>query len=469
MKEKRKLKSWQVGLVACIITAILFFIMLTITNNNPLFGGLSYAGDLPDQYLSFFQYWRHLLLGNLSGFSYSFSNGLGGNMLGNISYYLMSPLNFIILLFPGSKINIAVYLIIWIKLSLASFTFSWVISKFFKFQYQSYAVFLGVAYGLSAYCMIYFANLMWLDSVILLPLIIYFLQKLLIGKSPVLYILLLALDLIFNYYTAYMVCIFVVITFIAYTIIYFDGWKKWCKQAFNFAISSILSGMISGFVLLPTFLNLRANKLTQTEINQNFHLDSIATIKSVSSKLFIGDLSSNLPALFIGTLALITFILFFVDSRNSLKEKLVNLGIALIFIVSFMYTRPYLLWHGGQNPVSFPYRFVFIVVFWMLLLAAKELSNLPKKKNSILITGLIVLLLALFASFIRYKFDLLSKATWIALILIPLFILLLLYSRNRRIRIILLGIATIEIVVSGYYELESMGVRVGNTYSYAWC
>ncbi len=62
-----------------------------------------------------------------------FSNGLGGDMAGNIAYYVLSPLNFIVFLFPANKINIAVYVIILLKLGLMSGTFTWLILKWFNF------------------------------------------------------------------------------------------------------------------------------------------------------------------------------------------------------------------------------------------------------------------------------------------------------------------------------------------------
>ena len=98
--------------IPVLISALLFLLAGLFTGTNPYFGGTLNSGDILDQYLSFFGYLRHILLGNLSDFSYSFSNGLGGSMAGNWGYYLLSPLNFIVLLFPATKVNLAIYTII---------------------------------------------------------------------------------------------------------------------------------------------------------------------------------------------------------------------------------------------------------------------------------------------------------------------------------------------------------------------
>ncbi len=49
--------------------------------------------DLGQQYIDQFAMFRHTLLAHPSSFFYSFSNALGGDMLSEWAYYLMSPFN----------------------------------------------------------------------------------------------------------------------------------------------------------------------------------------------------------------------------------------------------------------------------------------------------------------------------------------------------------------------------------------
>ena len=468
MQTNSKEKNYRIlklSLLGALITAILFFALTSLANCNPLFGGELYGGDLPDQYLSFFQYYRHLLMGNWNNLGYSFSNGLGGAMAGDIGYYLLSPLNLIVLLFPASQINLALYLIILIKLSFATGAFTWVILKWFNFKYNGYAVFLGLAYGLNAYCITYCANLMWLDGIILLPLVIYFLVNGLQGKSWLPYMILLACAIIFNYYTGYMICIFAVIVFLAYTINYFKNLKHFFELGVKFAFSSLVSGCISAFVTLPTLLNLSSNKLTQTEITENFTINAAATIKHTISRLFIGDILNGMPTVFVGSLVILACLLYFFDFHNSLKERIINIAIGVIFAVSFIVPKVYLFWHGGQKTIAFPYRFVFITIFWVLILAAKELSQFEIKKSQLAIATVIYCILALIMIDERRSFGMPIFYAKISILFIVIICLGLYFFNNKVIRHFLLAIAVLELSINGYLKFKEMSLKSNGFYS----
>ncbi|BBD47921.1 membrane protein [Lactobacillus paragasseri] len=418
-----------------------------------------YGGDLPNQYLSFFQYYRHLVLGNWASAGYTFSNGLGGDMAGNIAYYVLSPLNFIVFLFPANKINIAVYVIILLKLGLMSGTFTWLILKWFNFKYQAYAIFLGIAYSLSGYSVAYAGNVMWFDGLILLPLITYALVRGIKTNKWLAYSILLACAIIFNYYIGYMICIFMVIIFLAYTINNFKDIRLFFHQFLNFAISSIISGLISAIVLLPTLFNLSSNKLAQSDFNSDFNIKLLITGGKTVSRLFIGDTYNDWPPIFVGTLAAIIFIIYFIDSRNSVKARITNLIIGIMFVLSIIVRPLYLFWHGGQQTIAYPYRFSFLIVFWILLLAAKELSYQDFKRKDRIIATTIYLLLSLMTVYIRRRIGPNNFYEWIAVALVLLFGLLIYFSNKNFVRIILILVGLVELSGNAYTGLSHLGMK----------
>lgn len=468
--SKKEKKILKISLISCLTTIVLFFLLSTLTDCNPIFGGVLYSGDLPNQYLSFFQYYRHLMLGNWSSAGFSFLNGLGGDMAGNIGYYLLSPLNFIVFLFPASKMNIAVYIIILIKLGLMSGTFTWLTLKWFKFKYQAYPVFLGIAYGLSGYSIAYAGNVMWFDGLVLLPLISYALIRGIRKNVWLAYSVLLACAIIFNYYIGYMICIFLVILFLAYTVNNFENRKTFLHQFTGFAISSIISGLISAVVILPTFFNLSSNKLSQADFNSNFEIKTLISGGKAVSRLFIGDTYNDWAPIFVGTLVLIVFILYFIDGRNSIKERITNLVIGLFFVLSITVPKIYLFWHGGQQTIAYPYRFGFIIVFWFLLLAAKELSNLSEyrkeSKNERLIAAGIYLLVSLAAVYIRRRIGPWNGYAWLAVVLVIIFGILVYFSDKRFVRITLLLVGLVELAGNAYIGLNHLGMKSGAYPSY---
>ncbi len=140
----------------------------------------------------------------------------------------------------------------------------------------------------------------------------------------------------------------------------------------NFLISSIISGFISAIVLLPTLFNPSSNKLAQSDFNSDFNIKLLITGEKQYQDCLLGILTMIGRQFFVGTLAAIIFIIYFIDSRNSVKARITNLIIGIMFVLSIIVRPLYLFWHGGQQTIAYPYRFSFLIVFWILLLAAKR-------------------------------------------------------------------------------------------------
>ena len=97
-------------------------------------------------------------------------------------------------------------------------TFSYYLkSSFGKNNY--YVSAFGVLYAFSAYFLAYYWNIMWLDGMIMLPLIVLGIERIFNKGDIKLYTLSMILLFFANYYMGYMSCIFAVIYFVAYFII----------------------------------------------------------------------------------------------------------------------------------------------------------------------------------------------------------------------------------------------------------
>ena len=86
-------------------------------------------------------------------------------------------------------------------------------------------------------------NVMWLDALIGLPLIILGVDALLQKRNPLYYVLPLSLTILSNYYTGYMICLFLGLYFpYAYLMINDSfSWKNFVKQFGRFIFYSVLS------------------------------------------------------------------------------------------------------------------------------------------------------------------------------------------------------------------------------------
>lgn len=141
---------------------------------------------------------------------------IGDSLVPIYAYYLLSPLNVIILFFSTAKLPIAIDLIIWLKLILCAVSMSAFLGQKYR-QYDLMAIYGGLAYGLCGFVAMYFYDLMWLDALIWLPIMIYGLEKLFYEGKGGLYVFSLIVIIMTNFYMGYIICIFNVL-YVAYLI-----------------------------------------------------------------------------------------------------------------------------------------------------------------------------------------------------------------------------------------------------------
>ena len=214
--------------------------------------------DAYTQYIRFAAYIRDVFLGKQDLF-YALEKTIGGNVVGLLAYYLASPFNLLYLLFPEEKLTLAFHLIILLKLSGCGLT----MAVFFKHTegLDAKSLLFTTAYAFCGYNTAFFWSIMWLDGVLMLPLVALGLKKIFAEKKPWLYLVSLAGAIIFNYYIGYMLCIFSVLY--AMLLVWNStenlreiGWKS----IGVFFLSSLAAGGLSAFILLPGLLSMANGK-----------------------------------------------------------------------------------------------------------------------------------------------------------------------------------------------------------------
>ena len=130
---------------------------------------------------------------------YSWDIGAGVNFIALFAYYLASPTNWLTVLIPQEHVIEFMSAFMIIKSGLCGVTFSYYISKRHNSHDLSIAV-ISIFYALSGYICSYNWNVMWLDCIVLFPLIILGLERLIKGGKATLYCVTLALSILSNYY-----------------------------------------------------------------------------------------------------------------------------------------------------------------------------------------------------------------------------------------------------------------------------
>ncbi len=347
--------------------------------------------DLGQQYIDFFAYLRQTLLGNPGQLFYAFNKGLGGDMFGVFAYYLLSPFNLLVVLFPADLLDVAVFVIMILKISTAGLTMGWY-AKRHAITGLMIPTF-GLAYALSGWMLANSFNLMWLDAAILLPLIIQSLETLLNGGRVFAYIGWLTAAFIVNFYTGYMIAIFLVLYTGYWLGSHATSWRQASHTGMRFVWASILAGMNSAVVLLPTWFQLAQSKGTYTvkTIQWRFEYapDRLLS-KMLPGSFNFEQMPSGYPNFYIGALGFVLAILFFISRHQTWRQKMAAALVTAFLVLSCMFEPLDLMWHGFQFPVWYPYRFTFILCFWLLSLG---ISTLQKHQSALSFRTLVILLI----------------------------------------------------------------------------
>ena len=146
-------------------------------------------------------------LGKGTGWTWS-AHAMGYNFYGLFCYYLCSPFSFLILLFMKFMyVNEAVTAVILIKAGLCSVSMAWYSGKKYPGR-GSMAVSLGCMYALSDFFIGYYSNVMWLDCIMLLPVLAYLIEQLVHTGKWRGYCLVLGYCILTSYYMGFMLCTF---------------------------------------------------------------------------------------------------------------------------------------------------------------------------------------------------------------------------------------------------------------------
>lgn len=347
---------------------------------------------------------------------YSWITGGGSSFLGNYLNYLSSPLSFLIFLFDKEDISYAITFIVAFKCILSATSFSYYLKKSFNKDNYFLSVF-GILYAFSAYFLAYYWNVMWLDAMIMLPLIALGIEKIFKTGDIKLYTVSLVILFFANYYMGYMCCIFAVLYFFVCFINTYsnDGKlnenavyeKKYSTKALmnnvfinrgvKFAFASIIAALICAITLVPVFMILKNSSATSGTFPQTFksYFDLLDLITSHFALLETTIRSSGdnvLPNIYTGILTFILLPLFLVNNKIKLKEKATYVVLIIFFVFSFNNNCAEYIWHAFHFPNDLPYRYSYMYSFIIAVMGYKTILNFKGiKVKDIAYTGLAII------------------------------------------------------------------------------
>lgn len=356
--------------------------------------------DLYHQYAPFLAELRQKLLSGGS-FAYTWSGGLGGSFYPLYAYYLASPLNLLIVLFPPSFLTEAVLVLILLKTGLAGLCFAlFLMGAYSRRKDWSVAAF-SVLYALSGYVLAYSWNIMWMDGVFLLPLTVLGLVRLIRDNRGGLYYLSLTLMIFSNFYIAFILCIFLgfyyPLCWMQFTPA--GSAKAFFKKSGQFAFYSLTAAGTTALLTLPTWFSLQNTSATGDAIPKTVdHFFDLFDYISRHLAFVPPSIREGMPNLYAGFPLLILLPVFFLSGRIRHRVKLYAGLLMLFLVIGFNTNILNFIWHGFHYPNQLPYRNSIVYIFLVLSLAYPAYHSLPdfsRRQIGALCGGIVILLLLL--------------------------------------------------------------------------
>lgn len=468
-----KVNIWH-SLVSGLFILLMFLSVLVMAHVAPFGDKTFLMYDLKRQYPDYYAYYRTLLTGKNNIF-YSFSTTLGSGTIGFFAYYMTSPFIMLLSLFSREKIYLGVTLIIGIKLILAAFIMDFALQKAFGasksvsvFDRRSVPVYIGaVSWAFSGFLFAQSMNLMWIDVVMLLPLYIYFLEKLLVKNEKAPFIIVLALMALLNYYITYQVVLFTALWTVTRIIVL--GLKKPIALIARVIYSSAISGAISAFLMIPTFLELMDSPKDVTLLGMELKNDNLSFVDLISKlpTLSYDEIEPRFgyPQLFCGVLLVALLLIYFLSKEISRRERTGMLFLVLVMMLSMGIDFLNVIWHAGMEPSGHPYRQAFFFVLLVILCAVRVLLALEKKEGVVIPAAVFIMLLMGLFLIIRGGYDHISNKTVIvnlALILCYMAGIFLAFNAKRNKERVVSAILSIFLLIN----VLDLTANAYNTYGY---
>ena len=382
--------------------------------------------DFQAQYIYYYENVRKLLTEGGS-WLYTWSRTLGGEFMGYVAYYMGSPFNLLLVLFPKTHVALGASVVVLTKMGAMGTTMGIYLHKS-RGTRDLRTVIFSTMYALCGYVAIQQYNPMWLDALIWLPLLVLGVERLVRERRVILYIVSLTLILTSNYYIGYMCCIFTVLYFVYYYLLVrpeilplYQNNKSGIKKFFSLAgvrsfiriaLSTAVAIMMSSFMLLAAYYSLTFGKVGFSTANFTFafRFDFL----DVFMKMLVGShdtvRTNGLPIIYSGLFALMLLPAFYMSKGISPRRKVLGTVLLMALLVSFLINPIDLAWHGFSTPQWLNYRYSFLFSFVVIVMACDAFNTLKNVKfGHFAASSVIILALACVVQKFDYEFTLGSK------------------------------------------------------------
>lgn len=426
------------------------------------FGDRSFLfSDMYHQYMPFFSEFIDKIKAG-EGLSYSYHVGIGSNFLALYVYYLASPLHWLAFLLPKAYLMEFMSYLAVVKIGLAGLSAFYYLQKHFQVKDVG-ALCFSCFYALSGFMAAYNWNIMWLDCVVLLPLIVLGLEQLVKEGRCTLYCVTLALSIFTNYYISIMICIFLVLYFLVLLL----AEKRSFRIVGNFAMYSLLAGGLAAVLLIPEVCAILETDFGDmafpTKLESYFSVLDILARHCMCVTTQRG--LEHWPNIYCGVAVFFLLPMYTLNHKIAIRRRFGMLALAGFMLLSFGTNVLDFIWHGMNYPDSLPARQSFIYIFLVIVMCYEAYRHLNETEPKQILYGYIgaVIFLLFCEKFVDSE-DFPVGVEMLCLLFVTIYaILLYLYrtKEGKRWRFVLGWLALLAVLAES--SINTVNTTVGTT------
>ena len=341
--------------IALVITLISFYL-----NGIYPFGSFSVAsGDMVSLTVPIHMMIREIVFGNMGVF-YNFSAALGTDIFAFMGGNLLSPLVLLSLFIMPENMFLYMSVFLCIRLVLIAFTTALFLSKCFKNLSPFWKISLSVLYATSGYALFSYFMLIWLDLMILFPVILLGIYNIYTKSRAKLYTLTLLIAILLNFYIAILM---ITLLFLLIGAIHFSSEStKVNKNALlQFSLATIVALLLASPILVPNLIQVLASP------RLGGHL--LGTLRAENTMLF-PKANYHLFSISLFSLSLILY----ANYVRFLKYSKSIFFVLSICLIPIFFEGTNLILHLGSYQ-AFPFRAGFVYQMVLVCVIAYIISN----------------------------------------------------------------------------------------------
>lgn len=415
------------------------------------------SGDMLNQYVAIASFIKRAFL-HPSMLFYTSQIGLGINTWPMFAYYGTSPLGLIALLFPVAYLPFYFELNVLISTGLISLTTYLLLKKSklinIAHSFNNRGIYVvritfSSAFALSGYFINYSSCTMWLNAIILFPVVLLGWEKLIGGQNEVLYLVSLTALIFVNYYIGVIVLEYLFLIsacWVLYSLMQHQL-KNNISRCIKLIIVTALAILNNIAILLPSFVAQR--EVQQAKFVLSLH--KIMPIRDFISSFYPLIANGQLIPLFYAGITVCFLAIAYFFTGISWKERIITFLLVVFLLLSAIVQALYMAWHSFSMPNGFPQREAFVIIFTLILISYRALLmlRLHGSIKAIVLPTIILIVTRLILSLTTET----NTVTLIISTIVTLLIAVIIYAimeDNRHIVEILFIFTISELGIAGY-------------------